>query len=49
LKALFSEEQGIIMQFEISKKPEILEILKKYNLDHLGHTIGKPNFDKQNI
>ncbi len=49
LRALFNEEAGIVMQFETSKKADILEILKKYKLDHLGHSIWKPNFEKQNI
>lgn len=49
LRALFNEEQWVIFQFESSKKSEILQILKKYNLEHLGKDIWKLNFDEQNI
>ncbi len=49
LRGLFTEEQWIIFQFEDWKRNEILEILKKYKLDHLWHTIGRLNFDEQRI
>ena len=43
ISALFNEEIGVVIQYNIEKKQTVNEILSSYNLSCCSHKIGSPN------
>jgi phosphoribosylformylglycinamidine synthase len=43
LKALFSEELGLVLQVRTTERDEVLRTLREHGLSRHSHVIGKPN------
>ena len=43
LKALFSEELGLVLQVRTAERDEVLRTLREHGLSRHSHVIGKPN------
>jgi phosphoribosylformylglycinamidine synthase len=43
LKALFSEELGVLLQVRTSERDAALQVLRAHGLSKISHVVGKPN------
>ncbi|RZL07619.1 MAG: phosphoribosylformylglycinamidine synthase, partial [Rubrivivax sp.] len=43
LKALFSEELGVVLQVRATERDAVIQILREHGLSRHSHVIGKPN------
>ncbi|WIV99852.1 phosphoribosylformylglycinamidine synthase [Kinneretia aquatilis] len=47
LKALFSEELGVLLQVRTADRDAVLQVLRRHGLSKLSHVVGKPNGNGQ--
>ncbi|MBV8380341.1 MAG: phosphoribosylformylglycinamidine synthase [Paucibacter sp.] len=47
LRALFSEELGVVLQVPAADRDAVLQVLRKHGLSSCSHVIGKPNANGQ--
>ncbi|MCZ8075132.1 MAG: AIR synthase-related protein, partial [Paucibacter sp.] len=47
LKALFSEELGVLLQVRTADRDAALQVLRRHGLSKLSHVVGKPNGNGQ--
>nr|WP_295130594.1 phosphoribosylformylglycinamidine synthase [uncultured Roseateles sp.] len=47
LKALFTEELGVVLQVRVSERDSVLQTLRAHGLSKCSHVVGKPNANGQ--